>query len=79
MLALIHNFGRADAVDRDGLARLVRSISRFLDPDEAVAATVPGEVDVLEAGRWGRRIWPTSCDPAGHRRGDPPGRRRPWG
>jgi len=46
---VIHNFGRADAVDRDGLARLVRSISRFLDPDEAVAATVPGEVEVLEA------------------------------
>ena len=46
---VIHNFGRADAVDRDGLARLVRSISRFLDPDVAVAATVPGEVEVLEA------------------------------
>ncbi|HUO37980.1 MAG TPA: transposase, partial [Mycobacterium sp.] len=46
---VIHNFGRADAVDRDGLARLVRSISRFLDPDQAVAATVPGEVEVLEA------------------------------
>jgi len=26
---VIHNFGRADAVDRDGLARLVSSISRF--------------------------------------------------
>ena len=36
---IIHRFGRADQVDRDALARLVRSISRFLDPAEAVAAT----------------------------------------
>ena len=59
---VIHNFGRADAVDRDGLARLVRSISRFLDPDEAVAATVPREVDVLDARPMGiaylaDRLW----------------------
>jgi hypothetical protein len=59
---VIHNFGRADAVDRDGLARLVRSISRFLDPDEAVAATVPGEVDVVDARPMGiaylaDRLW----------------------
>lgn len=59
---VIHNFGRADAVDRDGLARLVRSISRFLDPAEAVAATVPGEVDVLDARPMGTayladRLW----------------------
>jgi hypothetical protein len=46
---VVHNFGRADAVDRGGLARLVRSISRFLDPDQAVAASVPGEVEVLDA------------------------------
>lgn len=32
---IIHNFGRADLVDRAGLARLVRSISRFLDPADA--------------------------------------------
>ncbi len=31
---IIHNFGRADRVDREALARLVRSISRFLDPGE---------------------------------------------
>jgi hypothetical protein len=28
---VIHNFGRTDVVDRDALARLVASISRFLD------------------------------------------------
>jgi hypothetical protein len=30
---VIHNFGRADQVDRDALARLVASISRFLTPE----------------------------------------------
>jgi len=46
---VIHNFGRADVVDRDGLARLVKSISRFLDPAEAVAATAgSGEVQVRD-------------------------------
>src|SRR6266511_3163784 len=35
---IIHNLGRADRVDREGLARLVKSISRFLDPADAVAA-----------------------------------------
>lgn len=37
---VIHNFGCADTVDRDALARLVASISRFLDPAQAVAAAV---------------------------------------
>jgi len=47
---VIHNFGRADVVDRDGLARLVKSISRFLDPAEAVAATAgSGEVQVRDS------------------------------
>jgi hypothetical protein len=37
---IIHNFGRADQVDRAALARLVRSVSRFLDPvDATLAAT----------------------------------------
>jgi hypothetical protein len=59
---IIHRFGRADQVDRDGLARLVRSISRFLDPAEAVAATVSGEVSILESRPMGApwladRLW----------------------
>jgi hypothetical protein len=33
---VIHNFGRADQVDREALARLVGSISRFLGPTDAV-------------------------------------------
>ncbi len=36
---IIHNFGWADLADCDGLARLLRSINRFLDPADALAAT----------------------------------------
>lgn len=60
---IIHNFGRADLVDRDGLARLVKSISRFLDPADAVAATATtGEVTVLDSRPMGTawvadRLW----------------------
>jgi hypothetical protein len=50
---VIHSFGRAETVDRAGLARLVASISRFLDPDQAVAAAAGGSVEVLEARRMG--------------------------
>jgi hypothetical protein len=42
---VIHNFGRADTVDRDALARLVSSISRFLTPEQRLAGA---EVEVLE-------------------------------
>ena len=35
---VIHNFGRSGKVHRQALARLVASISRFLDPEQAVAA-----------------------------------------
>ena len=55
---VIHNFGRADTVDRDGLARLVSSISRFLSPERAVAVAQGVEVEVLDSrrmvgpGRW---------------------------
>ena len=50
---VIHNFGRADRVDRQALARLVASICRFLDPEQAVAAAAAGEVEVLDSRRLG--------------------------
>jgi hypothetical protein len=50
---VIHNFGRADAIDRDALARLVASISRFLDPEQAIAAAHAGEIEVLDSRRVG--------------------------
>jgi IS4 transposase len=50
---VIHNFGRADAVDRDALARLVASIARFLDPAQAIAAAHTGEIEILDSRRFG--------------------------
>ena len=50
---VIHNFGRAETVDRDALARLIASISRFLDPGQAIAAAHTGEIDVLDSRRFG--------------------------
>jgi hypothetical protein len=41
---VVHSFGREDQLDRDALARLVRSISRFLDPQQALAATVGSDL-----------------------------------
>lgn len=59
---VIHNFGRADKVDREALARLVSSISRFLEPDQAVAAAAGTEVEILDSRRLGGawtldRVW----------------------
>jgi DDE family transposase len=61
---VIHNFGRADTVDRAALARLVSSISRFLDPEQAVAAAAGAGagVQVLDSRRLGGawtldRVW----------------------
>ena len=50
---VIRSFGHAEGVDRAGLARLVSSILRFLDPAQAVAAAARAEVEVLDARRLG--------------------------
>lgn len=50
---VIHNFGRADHVDRDALGRLVSSISRFLEPTDAIAATTGSEVEIVDSRRFG--------------------------
>ena len=52
---VIHNFGRSNKVDRQALARLVASISRFLDPEQAVAAA-GAEVEVIDSRRLGG-VW----------------------
>jgi hypothetical protein len=59
---VIHNFGRAERVDRDALARLVSSISRFLTPEQATAAAAGAEVDIVDSrplgGAWTLdRVW----------------------
>src|SRR6266571_3721344 len=61
---VIHNFGRAELVDRDALKRLVTSISRFLDPADAVTAAAGAGVEarLLDSRRLGGawmldRLW----------------------
>jgi hypothetical protein len=59
---VIHNFGRAETVDRTALGRLVSSISRFLTPEQALTAAAGAEVEVLDSRRLGGawtldRVW----------------------
>lgn len=46
---VIHNFGRADKVDREALARLVRSISRVLDADGAGSGAAGIDVEIIDS------------------------------
>src|SRR5258707_13956603 len=39
---VVYNFGREDAANREALRRLVASVTRFLEPDKALAAAVGG-------------------------------------
>jgi hypothetical protein len=39
---VVYNFGREDTANREALQRLVASVTRFLDPDEALAAAAGG-------------------------------------
>ena len=59
---MVHSFGRAETVDREALSRLVRSISRFLTPEQALIAASGAEVEVLDSRRLGGvyaldRLW----------------------
>ncbi len=53
---VLYNFGREDAVDREALARLVRSVSRFLSPDDALQAQGASALRFVESrppgGAW---------------------------
>ncbi len=59
---VIHNFGRAEQVDRVALTRLVSSISRFLTPEQATAAAHGADVEIVDSrplgGAWTLdRVW----------------------
>src|SRR5688500_17119890 len=61
---VIHNFGRADRVDGDGLAGLWRALAPLLDPEQSVAAAAGAGtgVQVLDSRRLGGawtldRVW----------------------
>ena len=53
---VIHNFGREAQLDREGLRRLARSITRFLDPELALSAQAPEGTSLLARGADGRRL-----------------------
>lgn len=61
---VVHNFGRADEVDRDGLRRLIKSINRVLAAGDAVAdgsAALP-EIEIERVFELGvvlaaRQLW----------------------
>ena len=48
---VVHNFGRADQVDRTALQRLVNSINRVLDEGAAVTSSATPELPQIEADR----------------------------
>ncbi len=50
---VIHNFGRADKVDKEALARLVSSISRVLDLPAGDVGTTNSEVEIVDSRRLG--------------------------
>jgi hypothetical protein len=50
---VIHSFGREDQLDRQALARLVRSISRFLGPGEQLQAAGSEELRFLDSRPFG--------------------------
>src|SRR5450755_1556691 len=53
---VIHSFGREDQLDRVALARLVRSLSRALEPEQGLIATAPAELEFVRSvplgGAW---------------------------
>jgi hypothetical protein len=59
---IVHNFGRADQVDREGLKRLVDSINRVLDQGDAVTRGAQ-EIPQIELDRSSNSA---SCWPLAH-------------
>jgi hypothetical protein len=53
---VLYSFGREDQLDREAISRLVASLSRLLDPVEALSATTPGGLAFLSSrplgGTW---------------------------
>ncbi len=53
---VIHSFGREDQLDRAAVTRLVRSLSRVLEPEQALIATAPADLQFVRSvalgGAW---------------------------
>ena len=56
VVRVVHNFGRADRIDREAIARLVASLSRLLTPGEALEATATEGLSFVDSrpmgGAW---------------------------
>lgn len=50
---ILHSFGREDQLDRFAIKRLVASLSKLLDPAEALAATTGGELSFVGSRAYG--------------------------
>jgi hypothetical protein len=48
---VLFTFGREDELDRDAIRRLVASLSRLLEPGEALAANAVGAKNHVRAGQ----------------------------
>src|SRR5512135_2308791 len=82
---VLYNFGREDRLDRDAVRRLITSLSRVLDPAQALAAAAPAELSFVDSrpyggayaldGRW-RRLGHrrAACRAAGRSTAGPTGR-----
>ena len=59
---VLYSFGREDALDRAAIRRLVASLSKLLDPADALAATAGSDLVFLESRPFGG--WcATGCRP----------------
>ena len=56
VVRVLHSFGREDRLDRAAVVRLIGSLQRVLDPDQALAAAAGGELRFVESrpigGAW---------------------------
>jgi len=50
---VVYSFGREDKLDRDALARLVKSISRFLEPGVALEAGAAPDISFISSKPYG--------------------------
>ena len=48
-MRVLYNFGREDELDREAIARLVGSLSRVLEPAQALEAKAAPELRFLDA------------------------------
>jgi hypothetical protein len=49
VVRVLHSFGREDRLDRGAIVRLIGSLQRVLEPDQALAAAAGGELRFVES------------------------------